>query len=234
MDHKADKVTGKKRSRRAAWFKLWLSQRPLVEAMPDAAVGQAFKAAYRYFDTGEVTELDLLPGAVFAVLKAQADDAADAYVRSVEAGIAGAAKRWGSKTEDSPPMAPLSHAIGVDAEDRREKIEDNIYRCAVSLLNQLTGSSFRDSTKATRKAIRARQNEGYTLEDLQTVIRHQCSLWGQDERMRKYLRPQTLFGTKFEAYLSDARRSGPSGEPGYILAPAEDPWETAVKEGYRV
>lgn len=100
---------------------------------------------------------------------------------------------------------------------------------AVDLLNALSGSSFRADTKATQRLIAARENEGYSLADIEMVIRHQCRLWGEDEKMRKYLRPETLFGNKFEAYLSDARRSEPQQEPGYILAPIEDPWDAAMR-----
>ena len=100
---------------------------------------------------------------------------------------------------------------------------------AVDLLNTLSGSSFRADTKSTQRLIAARENEGYSLADIEMVIRHQCELWGKDEKMRKYLRPETLFGNKFEAYLSDARRSEPQQEPGYILAPLEDPWDAAMR-----
>lgn len=101
---------------------------------------------------------------------------------------------------------------------------------AVTLLNRLSGSSFSPKTKATRRLVSAREREGYGLEEFKTVIRHQCGLWGRDEKMRKYLRPETLFGTKFEAYLSDARRiEPPQEETGYVLAPLEDPWEVAMR-----
>lgn len=101
----------------------------------------------------------------------------------------------------------------------------------MDLLNTLSGSSFRADTKATQRLIAARENEGYSLADIELVIRHQCRLWGEDEKMRQYLRPQTLFGNKFEAYLSDARRSEPQQEAGYILAPIEDPWDAAMRGG---
>ena len=29
-----------------------------------------------------------------------------------------------------------------------------------------------------------------------------CDEWGKDEKMCKFLRPETLFGTKFESYLN--------------------------------
>ena len=226
-----------KKPKRPSWFKLWLNQKPLIDAVPDEVAGSALKAAYHYFDTGEVPELDSLAGAVFAVLKSQIDEAISNYNVSVEAGTAGANKRWGKESQniDSPTIAPLSYPIGEDTEDRSKKIEDNI-SCAfaVELLNDLSGSRFRATTKATQKLIQAREKEGYTLEDIEAVIRHQCKQWGHDAKMQKYLRPETLFGNKFEGYLSDARRQEPKQESGYTLAPVEDPWEMAVKEGQYV
>ena len=223
-----------KKSKRPSWFKLWLNQKPLIDAVPDDVAGKALKAAYQYFDTGEILELDSLCGAVFAVLKSQIDEAISNYNVSVEAGISGANKRWGKKSQngDSPPIAPLSYPMGEYTEDRSKKIEDNI-SCAfaVQLLNDLSGSRFRESTKATQRLIHAREKEGYTMDDFEAVIRHQCKLWGQDTKMQMYLRPETLFGNKFEAYLSNARRNEPKQEQGYTLAPVEDPFETAMKEG---
>ena len=102
---------------------------------------------------------------------------------------------------------------------------------AVQLLNDLSGSSFRATTKSTQKLIAAREKDGYTLADIEAVIRHQCGLWAKDANMSKYLRPETLFGNKFEGYLSDARRSSPSPEQGYTLASLEDPWEAAMRGG---
>lgn len=136
-----------------------------------------------------------------------------------------------AKVSQSQPKA--TQADGVRPSDPPNPIPNplNSIMCskAVNLLNALSGSSFRADTKGTQRLIAARENEGYSLADIEMVIRHQCELWGKDEKMRKYLRPETLFGNKFEAYLSDARRSEPQQEPGYILAPLEDPWEAAMR-----
>jgi len=74
----------------------------------------------------------------------------------------------------------------------------------ISVLNIQSGKNFRDSTKETRRAIRARWNEGFRLEDFRRVIVTKCKKWKSDEKMVDYLRPQTLFGTKFEAYLNES------------------------------
>ena len=61
--------------------------------------------------------------------------------------------------------------------------------------------NYRASSAATQKHINARLAEGYTLEDFFTVIDKKCAEWkGTD--MEKYLRPETLFGSKFENYLN--------------------------------
>ena len=38
--------------------------------------------------------------------------------------------------------------------------------------------------------------------DFKTVIDKKCAEWLQDGNMVQYLRPETLFGTKFETYLN--------------------------------
>ena len=113
-------------------------------------------------------------------------------------------------------------------------IPNSICSKAVRLLNELSGSSFRDTSKNTQRHIAARINDGYGIEDIEMVIRHQCRLWGRDEKMRQYLRPETLFGNKFEGYLSDARRSEQKQEQGYVLAPLVDPFDAVMGGGGNV
>jgi len=72
----------------------------------------------------------------------------------------------------------------------------------VNLLNSTTGSKYRATTKATSSIITARINEGFTVDDLKTVIIKKSKEWlGTD--MAQYLRPSTLFAPKnFEGYLN--------------------------------
>lgn len=72
----------------------------------------------------------------------------------------------------------------------------------ISYLNEKTGSKYRPNTDATKKHINARLDEGFTVEDFKTVIDTKVSEWIGDKKMQKFLRPQTLFGTKFESYLN--------------------------------
>lgn len=75
------------------------------------------------------------------------------------------------------------------------------YAEVVDYLNQRANTAFKDKSKDTRTHIKARFDEGFTLEDFKTVIDKKVSEWkGTD--MAKYLRPATLFGSKFESYLN--------------------------------
>lgn len=75
------------------------------------------------------------------------------------------------------------------------------YKSVIDRLNEKAGTNYRASSKATQSHINARLAEGYTLEDFFTVIDKKCAEWKGGE-MEKYLRPETLFGSKFENYLN--------------------------------
>ena len=81
-------------------------------------------------------------------------------------------------------------------------IDLNIYINILSFLNEKTGKNFKHNSQKTRKLINARLREGYTEKDFYTVIENKCKDWLKDEKMNKYLCPDTLFGTKFEKYLN--------------------------------
>ena len=68
------------------------------------------------------------------------------------------------------------------------------------------------STK-TQTLIKARLREKYELEDFKIVIDKKCKEWlGTD--MEKYLRPETLFGNKFESYLKQKTGGNKNGNTG--------------------
>lgn len=73
-------------------------------------------------------------------------------------------------------------------------------------LNAKTGSAYKASSKANISVIRARLNDGYTVEDCKRVIDTKAGQWLNNPDMVKYLRPETLFRpSKFENYLNECR-----------------------------
>jgi len=81
----------------------------------------------------------------------------------------------------------------------------------VSFLNEKAGTEFKPETAATRKHVKARWAEGFRLEDFLTVVEHKVGEWKTDPKMCEFLRPQTLFGTKFESYLQSAKHNHNDG-----------------------
>lgn len=71
----------------------------------------------------------------------------------------------------------------------------------IDYLNKKTNKNFKITNKETEKHINARLKDGYVLEEFKKVIDKKTEEWlGTD--MDTYLRPSTLFGSKFESYLN--------------------------------
>ncbi|MBC5631033.1 phage replisome organizer N-terminal domain-containing protein [Clostridium sp. NSJ-6] len=86
-------------------------------------------------------------------------------------------------------------------EEREEDIDINIYSEIIDYLNSKANTNYRVNNKKTRASINARIAEGFTIDDFKKVIDIKSSEW-LNTNMQQYLRPETLFGTKFEGYLN--------------------------------
>ncbi|WP_255259229.1 conserved phage C-terminal domain-containing protein [Bacillus thuringiensis] len=87
---------------------------------------------------------------------------------------------------------------------QKEQRKDNIpYEDIVSYLNEKAGKSFKHKTAKTRTLIKARFKDSFTIDDFKRVIDIKAAQWLNDSHMSQYLRPETLFGTKFESYLNE-------------------------------
>ena len=72
----------------------------------------------------------------------------------------------------------------------------------IDYLNSKCSKRYKHSNRIAREKIHARWNEGFRLEDFKLVIDVKAYDWLNDTKMNKYLRPDTLFGSKFEIYLN--------------------------------
>lgn len=87
-------------------------------------------------------------------------------------------------------------------------VEPIPYKEIVAYLNDKTNKKYKHTTGKTRRFIEARWNEDFRLDDFKKVIDIKTSEW-LGTSQEKYLRPETLFGTKFEGYLNQELQ--PSG-----------------------
>lgn len=79
--------------------------------------------------------------------------------------------------------------------------KEDIYIAIVDYLNSKAGTHYRATSKATRQHINARLAEKFTLDDFKRVVDNMWTEWHGTE-WEQYLRPSTLFGSKFENYLN--------------------------------
>lgn len=94
----------------------------------------------------------------------------------------------------------------------------------VNYLNAKCGKNFKPTTKATQSLIKARMNEGFTVDDFKQVIDTMAIEWkgkvfSNGTLGDNYLQPQTLFSTKFEGYLN--KQSAPSTQQQATAIPIQ-------------
>lgn len=107
-----------------------------------------------------------------------------------------------------------------EIKNKRNKESKNIYtslpenkniteivETVIQMLNVETdkkdGEGFSPRAKKNVELISALIREGYTLNDLKTVIEKKCDSWLTDPVMKSNLRPSVLFGDKFDEYLHE-------------------------------
>lgn len=119
------------------------------------------------------------------------------------------------KKENSSPHTPYIKENNKENSYLEDKIDDKIdsphtpqgvgakseVEEIVSYLNEKIGTHYKPNTAKTVTLIKARIKEGFTVQDFKTVIDKKIKEWKGTER-EQYLRPETLFGTKFEGYLN--------------------------------
>jgi len=86
---------------------------------------------------------------------------------------------------------------------------NNIYiveqaRPIIDHLNERAKTTFKPDTTITCKLIGKLLKRGYTQKDFEDVHNKKIEQWTNDEKMRKFIRPQTLYAeSNFEAYLNE-------------------------------
>ncbi|ARD47599.1 phage replisome organizer N-terminal domain-containing protein [Sporosarcina sp. P33] len=94
------------------------------------------------------------------------------------------------------------NATELELELEKNKKEIIPFVEIINYLNNAASANYRSTTRKTKDLIQARWNEGFRLEDFYKVIDIKTKEWINDSKMSKFIRPDTLFGTKFESYLN--------------------------------
>lgn len=105
----------------------------------------------------------------------------------------------------TPIEDPYQQLEGEEEGEEEEEEKGQLvipYAEIILHLNTRLNTKYSSSSKENKKLIKARFNQGFSLDDFKTVITKKCDEWINDKKMCAYLKPQTLFSNKFEGYLN--------------------------------
>lgn len=195
-----------------------------ISGLDDETRLVVYDAVCSYALTGAEPELTGVPRAIFLLIKPQID----ANNKRFDNGKKGGAPKQ-EATEHEPddnqsitkPEPNPNQDVTGSEPNKKEKEKENKKEkdiralCAdvIEYLNKKASTAFKPNTPKTVQLITAREREGFTLADFKTVIDKKCSEWKTNGDMCKFLRPETLFGTKFEGYLNQLKHSGSGFRP---------------------
>lgn len=205
-----------------------------LQGLNDTQLGTLFRAIleYEYSELKETPDIqDEAAKVAFYFIKSDLDKNYQKYIetcnkRKDNLKKANASKGSANAVQMQRECTPNAVQMGSDNDNEYDNDNDNKKEnikekrnedisSVVSYLNDRASTHYRSSSRNTRSHINARFEDGFTLEDFKQVIDTKCDEWlGTD--MAKYLRPDTLFGTKFESYLNQKPRAKPQA-PNYSI-----------------
>lgn len=119
-----------------------------------------------------------------------------------------------SKYDNTYDNKSTSNKQQIDTNNKDNNLNneknEELYLRIVTKLNKTSNKNYRSNALKTMELIDARLNDGFKEEDFYKVIDNKCKDWLNDSRMNKYLRPETLFGNKFENYLNESTTTNTS------------------------
>jgi len=201
------KLTGIKQPHISRTLKSLLGKKMIIKNDKELAI----QKNYKLWDITEKETLKNIPYEVYnASLQADKNIPGKVYKYTKEGikNISGEVytkntikKTYIKKNIDSSDSSDLIKNFYNEKKDKKEESKKQIKEI-VNYLNSKTNKNFRSTTAKTIKLIKARLNEGYILGDFKKIIDIKTKEW-LNSNFEKYLRPETLFGNKFEGYLNE-------------------------------
>lgn len=105
----------------------------------------------------------------------------------------------GSGTNEVPESGTHNY-ITNNTENLKTK-GAGVYEEIISDLNEKTGKNYKATSKSNQRWVDLRLKDGFTVEDFKTVNTVKAKDWNNSPDHNQYLRPETLYGNKFEGYL---------------------------------
>lgn len=185
-------------------FLLKRAQQDVFEGLSNEDAGKLIKGIFKYVNTGE-SDLESYLKVIFIPIKNDIDKNEEAYIKRCETNKINGSKGGAPKGNKNAKKAKTTeNNRTVSKTTKNNMINHNhihIHNHIINYLNNKLNTKYKSNTKSTKEKINARLNEGYVLDDFIAVIDKKTNEWLGTE-MEKYLRPETLFGNKFESYLN--------------------------------
>ena len=198
-----------------------------LDELTDEQVAMLFRGMVHYANTGEDPGFKGIVKVAFIPIKQGMDRNDTKWERTkakrVEAGRKGGLKSGQIRSKMKQNEANEANASGFGSNEANEAVNVNVNdnvnvnvngnvnvadrmaaevtSTSLDYLNEKTGSSY-ELTDTTLELVESLLKDGYTEQDIRTVIDKKCTEWMKDDKMRPYLRPSTLFGEHFEEYLA--------------------------------
>ena len=205
------------------YINLFIDSSDELGMLSDAQAGRLVKALLRYASGGGEPDFadDTVLRVMFSVMKKQIDREFGKYealcAKRSEAGKRGGAPLGNTNARKTTKTSKTSEDKDEDNDNDKDNNKDDLTCGAegragstlclsevgevIDYLNEKTGAHFRATSVGTRALIAQLLEQGYTVADMKRVVDSKCAEW-LDSEFSRYLRPDVLFGKKFECYLN--------------------------------
>ncbi len=100
----------------------------------------------------------------------------------------------------------------VEIEEKKDNSKElslsatsNILKDVLNLFNEYEGyERYHANNEQDTVEILDKINKGYGFESFQKIFKKKLSEWGCSEKMKSFIRPKTLYGSRFEQYLKES------------------------------
>ena len=194
-----------------------------LNELTDEQVAKLFRGMVSYHNTGEDPGFKGVMKYVFIPIRQQMDRGAEAYREKCEKNRQNALARVERERTLAIAATATTSSDGsltktktdTDARTRTEADTESsqldvwsLSRSVLSYLNQVAGTSYRLDGASSVRLISELAHNGYTEQQMKSVIDKKAGQWLGDPKVEQYLRPSTLFGPKFEDYLNEPDTAG--------------------------
>ena len=187
-----------------------------IKKIPKKDRLQLVEAICNYALNDEEDSLSSLNAAIFEMVKPQID----ANTKRYENGKKGGRPKKPNQNQTETKMKPNHNQtitktkpnVNVNVNDNvnvnvngfgsSEEPSETSPSSIIKYLNFKVGADYDPDDQDNLQYVEDLIESGYSHNDMMKVINKKCSEWLNDSTMRSFLRPSTLFGSKFAEYLA--------------------------------